>query len=173
MMESATRAQPVCAGVLAMAALLLVSCSATPGPRPAPESASGTVLAFDGAPEFVAGTYTPLEGSPDILRQGALRPDAAGCLTLVEVDGTAHPILFPRGTRVLEDGTLQVPGRLVHRPDEAADRGRETVEYRVGEEITGSGPEISGARAREGAEGAVLPDGCYPAAEPSYYLLVP
>ncbi|GAA3706556.1 hypothetical protein GCM10022377_20370 [Zhihengliuella alba] len=90
-----TRARRASAMVLATATLFLVSCSATsaPGPTPGPEPA--TVLVATGATAFVAGTYTPLEGSPDILRQGVLRPDGDGCLTLVEADATIHPVLFP------------------------------------------------------------------------------
>lgn len=130
------------------------------------------VLVSNVDPTFSAGTYDPLDESLDILRQGTLEVDSDGCLVLEDYSGI-HPVLFPRGTFVEEDGTIQVPGEFVVRPEGQEDEHGQPIQYRVDSTISGSGPEVSAEQARNGIENIVLPEGCYDAAEASFYLLVP
>lgn len=144
----------------------------TPSPATRGTAEPDEVLVFQNDPGFSAGTYGPLDGSLDILRQGTLDVDSAGCLILEDYSGI-HPVLFPRGTFVEEDGTIQVPGEFVVRPEGREDEHGKPIQYRVGSTISGSGPEVSAEQARNGIENTVLPESCYEAAEASFYLLVP
>lgn len=141
-------------------------------PNDPSDDAPNDILTFDGTPPFSAGTYAPLDASLDILRQGTLETDSDGCLIL-DGDMGVHPVLFPRGTFVEEDGTIQVPGEFVVRPEGQDDQSGQPIRYRVGSAISGGGPEVSPEQARNGVEGVVLPEGCYGTVETSFYLLVP
>lgn len=142
-------------------------------PNDPSDDAPNDILTFDGNPPFSGGTYAPLNGSLDILRQGTLETDSDGCLMLNDGDMGIHPVLFPRGTFVEEDGTIQVPGEFVVRREGQDDQSGHSIRYRVDSEIRGSGPEISPEQAHNGVEGVILPEGCYGAVETSFYLLVP
>ncbi|MEO9249249.1 hypothetical protein ABDK96_16320 [Citricoccus nitrophenolicus] len=143
-----------------------------PGTGEPDEVLVSNVLVSNVDPAFSAGTYGPLDESLDILRQGTLEVDSDGCLILEDYSGI-HPVLFPRGTFVEEDGTIHVPGEFVIRPEGREDEHGQPIQYQVGSTISGGGPEVSATQARNGIENIVLPEGCYDAAEASFYLLVP